>query len=188
VLVQLDPRVVQRAQRGDEQAFSAIVTEYQGAVFNFVLRSVGDRELAEDLTQDVFLRAWRSLPSYGYRAQLTTWLFQVAKNVVLDSVRAQKSRPRSVELVPELTPAIADSPIEQSETIDALWTAIGELNFDLKSPLLLRDVVGLSYKEIADTLLIPLSTVKWRIYAAREAVQLSLAQAGVTAAGAAAGG
>ena len=181
MLVQLDPSVVKRAQRGDEQAFSLIVDAYQTPVFNYLLRSVGDRELAEDLTQDVFLRVWRSLRSYGYRAQLTTWLFQVAKNVVLDSARAQKSRPSSVELVPELIPAIADAPIERSETIDALWTAIDELNFDLKTPLLLRDVVGLSYKEIADTLLIPLSTVKWRIYAAREGVQLSLAQAGISA-------
>jgi RNA polymerase sigma-70 factor (ECF subfamily) len=187
VLVQLDPSVVKRAQRGDERAFSVIVSTYQGPVFNYVLRSVGDRELAEDLTQDVFLRAWKSLSGYGYRAQLTTWLFQVAKNVVLDSVRAQSSRPRSVELVPELTPAIADAPIEQSETIDALWAAIGELSFDLKTPLLLRDVVGLSYNEIADALSIPLSTVKWRIYSAREAVQVLLAQAGITA-GAAANG
>jgi RNA polymerase sigma-70 factor (ECF subfamily) len=181
--MQLDPSVVKKAQRGDEHAFSVIVSSYQGPVFNYVLRSVGDRELAEDLTQDVFLRAWRSLPSYGYRAQLTTWLFQVAKNVVLDSIRAQKSRPRSVELVPELTPAIADAPIEQSETIDALWAAIGELSFDLKTPLLLRDVVGLSYNEIADSLEITLATVKWRIFKAREDVQVALGREGITFAG-----
>jgi RNA polymerase sigma-70 factor, ECF subfamily len=187
VLVQLDPSVVKKAQCGDERAFSVIVSTYQGPVFNYVLRSVGDRELAEDLTQDVFLRAWKALPGYGYRAQLTTWLFQVAKNVILDSVRAQSSRPRSVQLVPELTPAVADAPIERSETIDALWTAIGELSFDLKTPLLLRDVVGLSYNEIAETLSIPLSTVKWRIYSAREEVQVLLAQAGITAGAAASG-
>ena len=101
VLPQLAPDVVKRAQRGDERAYGAIVDAYRLPVFNYVLRTVADRELAEDLTQEVFLRVWRSLPSFGHRAQLSTWLFQVAKNVVLDAVRARDSRPRTTELVPE---------------------------------------------------------------------------------------
>ncbi len=180
MLPKLDPSIVKRAQRGDEDAFSVIVRTYQPAVFNYVLRSVGSRELAEDLTQDVFLRVWRSLPSYGFRAQLTTWLFQVAKNVILDDIRARNTRVQPIELVPEIAPAAATASIEQSELIGALWVAIEQLGFDLKTALLLRDVVGLSYNEIADTLEIPLTTVKWRIYSAREEVQALLAQAGIT--------
>jgi len=184
VLPQLAPDVVKRAQRGDERAYGAIVDAYRLPVFNYVLRTVGDRELAEDLTQEVFLRVWRSLPNFGHRAQLSTWLFQVAKNVVLDSLRARDSRPRTTELVPELTPAIMDASAEQAETIRELWAAVEDLTIDLRTALLLRDVVGLSYNEIAEALDVSLTTVKWRIYKAREQVQLQLSQpdAEVTAA------
>ena len=178
MLPQLAPDVVKRAQRGDERAYGAIVDAYRLPVFNYVLRTVADRELAEDLTQEVFLRVWRSLPSFGHRAQLSTWLFQVAKNVVLDAVRARDSRPRTTELVPEVTPAIDDASVEQTETIRELWCAVERLSLDLRTALLLRDVVGLSYNEIADTLDVSLATVKWRIFKAREHVQLELSELG----------
>ena len=73
-----------------------------------------------------------------------------------------------------------DAPVEQVETIDALWVAVDELNPDLKMALLLRDVVGLSYNEIADSLETTLATVKWRIFKAREEVQLALARDGIS--------
>jgi RNA polymerase sigma-70 factor (ECF subfamily) len=180
VLIQLDPSVVMKAQRGDEEAFSAIVHAYHLPIFNYVLRSVGDREHAEDLTQDVFLRVWRALPKYAFRAKLSTWIFQVAKNVVLDDIRSRKNRVEPVELVPELAPAAPEPPIEQADTIRALWVAVEQLSVDLKTALVLRDVIGLSYNEIAGTLDVPLATVKWRIYSARNQVQLALAEAGVT--------
>ena len=178
MLVQLDPSVVRKAQRGDEPAFAAIVDAYHQPVFNYVLRSVGDREHAEDLTQDVFVRVWRALPSYAFRAKLTTWIFQIAKNVVLDDLRSRKNRLQPVELVPEQLPAVAGPPIEQSEMVRALWVAVEQLSVDLKTALVLRDVVGLSYNEIAEAVDVPLATVKWRIYSARNEVQLSLAEAG----------
>jgi RNA polymerase sigma-70 factor (ECF subfamily) len=180
VLIQLDPSVVMKAQRGDEEAFSAIVRAYHTPIFNYVLRSVGDREHAEDLTQDVFLRVWRALPKYAFRAKLSTWIFQVAKNVVLDDIRSKKNRLQSVELVPELAPAAPEAPVEQAGAIRALWIAVEQLSVDLKTALVLRDVIGLSYNEIAATLDVPLATVKWRIYSARNEVQVALAEAGVT--------
>jgi RNA polymerase sigma-70 factor (ECF subfamily) len=170
VLIQLDPSVVMKAQRGDEEAFSAIVRAYHTPIFNYVLRSVGDREHAEDLTQDVFLRVWRALPKYAFRAKLSTWIFQVAKNVVLDDIRSKKNRLQSVELVPELAPAAPEAPVEQADAIRALWIAVEQLSVDLKTALVLRDVIGLSYNEIAATLDVPLATVKWRIYSARNEV------------------
>jgi RNA polymerase sigma-70 factor (ECF subfamily) len=185
VLVQLDPSVVRKAQRGDEAAFSEIVRAYHLPIFNYILRSVGDREQAEDLTQDVFLRVWRALPNYGFRAKLTTWVFQVAKNVVLDDIRSRKNRLQPIELVPELAPAAPEPPTEQAETIRALWVAVEELSLELKTALVLRDVVGLSYSEIAAAIDAPLATVKWRIYSARNEVQLALAAAGVTTPGSA---
>jgi RNA polymerase sigma-70 factor (ECF subfamily) len=180
VLIQLDPSVVMKAQRGDEEAFSVIVRTYHTPIFNYVLRSVGDREHAEDLTQDVFLRVWRALPKYAFRAKLSTWIFQVAKNVVLDDIRSKKNRLQPVELVPELAPAAPEAPVEQADAIRALWIAVEQLTVDLKTALVLRDVIGLSYNEIAATLDVPLATVKWRIYSARNEVQLALAEAGIT--------
>ena len=179
-LPQPDFGVLRKAQRGDERAFSIIVRAYQVPVFNYVLRLVGDRALAEDLTQEIFLRVYQGLPRFSLRSTFTTWLFQVAKNRVLDELRAVERRPRAtVDLddVPALE--VLDAPFERLEAIDAVWRAVENLNVDLKSALLLRDVVGLSYTEIADALEITLATVKWRIYKAREDVQLALAREGI---------
>ncbi len=150
-------------------------------MFNYVLRLVGDRSLAEDLTQEVFLRVFQGLPKFSLRSKFTTWLFQVTKNRVLDELRASERRPRALVAIDDAPPLeVVDAPVEQVETIDALWSAVDELNPDLKMALLLRDVVGLSYNEIADSLETTLATVKWRIFKGREEVQLALAREGIT--------
>ena len=181
-LAQPDPGVLRKAQRGDERAFSLILRAYETPVFNYVLRLVGgNRSLAEDLTQEVFLRVYQGLPKFSLRSKFTTWLFQVTKNRVLDELRASERRPRSVVALDDIAPLeVLDAPIERLEEIDALWRAVEDLSTDLKMALLLRDVVGLSYTEIADSLEITLATVKWRIYKAREEVQVSLAREGIT--------
>jgi RNA polymerase sigma-70 factor (ECF subfamily) len=179
-LTQPDLGVLRKAQRGDERAFSLILRAYETPVFNYVLRLVGDRTLAEDLTQEVFLRVFHGLPSFSLRSKFTTWLFQVTKNRVLDELRARERRPRAVCLEDVAPFEVLDQPLERVETIDALWRAVEGLNVDLKMALLLRDVVGLAYTEIADTLEITLATVKWRIYKGREEVQLALAREGIT--------
>jgi RNA polymerase sigma-70 factor, ECF subfamily len=179
-LPQPDFGVLRKAQRGDERAFSLILRAYEVPVFNYVMRLVGDRALAEDLTQEVFLRVYQGLPSFSLRSRFTTWLFQVTKNRVLDELRAVERRPRAVVTIEDVPPLeVLDAPLEQVEEMDAVWRAIHGLNVDLKMALLLRDVVGLSYNEIADSLEITLATVKWRIYKAREEVQLSLAREGI---------
>jgi RNA polymerase sigma-70 factor (ECF subfamily) len=139
-----------------------------------------DRALAEDLTQEVFVRVFQGLPRFSLRCKFTTWLFQVAKNRVLDELRARERRPHAVTPLEDLpTLEVLDQPIERLETIDALWRAVNELNPDLKMALLLRDVVGLPYNEIADSLEITLATVKWRIFKAREEVAHALERDGV---------
>ena len=179
-LTQPDPGVLRKAQRGDERAFTLIVRAYERPVYNYVLRLVGDRSLAEDLTQEIFIRVYQGLPGFSLRSRFTTWLFQVTKNRVLDELRALERRPRSVATLDDIPPLEAiDQPFERMETIDALWRAIEALNVDLKMALLLRDVVGLAYTEIADALEITLATVKWRIYKAREEVQAALVREGV---------
>ena len=180
-LAQPDFGVLRKAQRGDERAFSLIVRAYEVPVFNYVTRLVGDRALAEDLTQEVFIRVFQGLPKFSLRSKFTTWLFQVTKNRVLDELRANERRPRALVAIDDAPPLeVVDAPFEQVETIAALWVAVEGLNTDLKMALLLRDVVGLSYNEIADSLDTTLATVKWRIFKAREEVQLSLAREGIT--------
>jgi RNA polymerase sigma-70 factor (ECF subfamily) len=180
-LPQPDFGVLKKAQRGDERAFSLIVRAYETPVYNYVLRLVGDRALAEDLTQEVFLRVYQGLPKFSLRCRFTTWLFQVTKNRVLDELRAVERRPRAVLRLDDVPPLeVLDAPVERVEAMDAVWRAVNDLTVDLKMALLLRDVVGLSYTEIADSLEITLATVKWRIYKAREEVQLALAREGIT--------
>jgi RNA polymerase sigma-70 factor (ECF subfamily) len=153
---------LRKAQQGDERAFAVLVRAYELPVFNYVLRTVNDRALAEDLTQDIFFRVYQGLPGFSLRCRFTTWVFQIAKNRVLDELD------------------VVDAPPERVETIDALWRAVAALNPDLKMAVLLRDIVGLSYTEIADTLEVTLATVKWRIYKGREEIQLALARDGIT--------
>src|SRR6266404_929213 len=180
-LEQPDPDVLRRAQRGDERAFELILRAYELPIFNYVYRLTGDRALAEDLTQEVFVRVFQALPRFSLRCKFTTWLFQVTKNRVLDELRAKERRPLNpinLDDAPQLE--VLDQPVERAEAIDALWHAIDGLPVDLKMALLLRDVVGLSYNEIADSLSVTLATVKWRIFKAREDVQLALAREGIT--------
>jgi RNA polymerase sigma-70 factor (ECF subfamily) len=180
-LPQPDPAILRKAQRGDERAFAIIVRSYETPVYNYILRLTGDRALAEDLLQEVFLRVFQGLPRFSSRCKFTTWLFQVTKNRVLDELRARDRRPLAPLCLDDVPPLeVVDQPVERVETIDALWRAIDALNVDLKMALLLRDVVGLSYNEIADTLEVTLATVKWRIFKAREDVQLALAREGIT--------
>ena len=179
-LPQPDLGVLRKAQRGDERAFAIIVRTYEQPVYNYIVRLTGDRNLAEDLTQEVFLRVFQGLPGFSLRSRFTTWLFQVTKNRVLDELRAIERRPRAVVALEDIPPLeVVDAPAERAEAIDAVWRAVERLNPDLKMALLLRDIVGLSYTEIAETLEITLATVKWRIYKAREEVQLALHRDGV---------
>src|SRR6202162_4935880 len=182
-LQQPDFGVLRKAQRGDERAFTLIVRAYEGPVYNYVLRLVGgDRVLAEDLTRGVSLRVFQGLPRFSLRSKFTTWLFQGPKNRVLAELRANERRPRLSLVLDDVTPLeleVLDAPIERIEAMDTLWRSVEGLNVDLKMALLLRDVVGLSYTEIADSLEITLATVKWRIYKAREEVQLALAREGI---------
>jgi len=177
-LPQPDPSVLRKAQRGDEQAFATIVRQYESLVFNYVFRFVRDRQLAEDLTQEIFFRLFRSIKTFSSDALFTTWLFRVTKNRVIDEVRAMERQPRTVELDDAPPLQAVERPLAVQDMMEAIWRAVAELDVDLKMALLLRDVVGLSYQEIADSLDITLATVKWRIYCARQSIHIALAREG----------
>ena len=177
-LSQPDRRTLDDARDGDERAFACLMEAYHRPVLGYVYRMVGDAGLAEDLAQDVFLRVYQRLDGFRGQCQFTTWLFQIAKNRVLDELRAQARRPSAPFELSESTAGHGHPPErngEIDEAVGAIWQAVSRLDVDLKMPLLLRDVAGLSYREICETLDIPLATVKWRIYSARESIQHALA-------------
>jgi len=178
-LEQPDPAILRKAQRGDATAFATIVRAYKRPIFNYALRLLGDRALAEDMTQEVFIRIHQGLPGFSSKSKFTTWMFQITKYRLLDELRAIERRPRATISIDDVKPFAAhEIPSERAETIEALWAAITELPLELRAALLLRDVVGLSYNEIADSQQTTLSTVKWRIFTARKQVQIILARAG----------
>ena len=114
-LQQPDLGVLRKAQRGDERAFTLIVRTYETPIYNYVLRLVSDRALAEDLTQEVFLRVYQGLPKFSLRSKFTTWLFQVTKNRVLDELRAVERRPRLVAVLEDI------APLESSTLRSSAW-------------------------------------------------------------------
>jgi RNA polymerase sigma-70 factor (ECF subfamily) len=128
-LQQPDPAVLRKAQRGDERAFSIIVRAYETPVFNYVLRLVGDRALAEDLTQEVFLRVFQGLPKFSLRCKFTTWLFQVTKNRVLDELRASERRPRHLVALDDIAPLRDVAGLSYTEIADALEVTLATVKW-----------------------------------------------------------
>src|SRR5437763_9321606 len=117
-LPSIDTELVLRARRGDQIAFAQIVALYQKPIFNYVLRMLGDREVAEEVTQDVFLRVHQNLDRFSFRAKFTTWLFRIAKNRALDELRSDPRRHFRADLE-EAAIAVDDAPVERAATIGA---------------------------------------------------------------------
>jgi RNA polymerase sigma-70 factor (ECF subfamily) len=178
---QPDRDILRRAQAGDERAFAIILRQYHTPIYNYVLRVLlGDRALAEDLCQEIFVRVHRALPRFDDRSLFTTWLFQIAKNRLVDELRSRERRIRPSVALDSVWPLGLAAPVSPAvEDMDIVWRAIGALSPDLKMALILRDVVGLSYAEIADSLETTLAAVKWRIYKARETVAAELTREGL---------
>ena len=150
---QPDRRALSKARRGDERAFAGLVETYQRPLLAYVSRMVDDPGMAEDLTQEVFLNVHQRLDTFRGQCQFSTWLFQIAKNRVLDELRTQARRPSTPVEISEMTVAL-DHGLERrgeiDETVTAIWEAVSDLDVDFKMPLLLRDVSGLSYRQIAE--------------------------------------
>lgn len=161
--------VVERARAGDEQAFAFLVERYGQPLLSLCYASTLDAAEAEDLAQEIFLAAWQGLPRFRGQAAFSTWLFALARNACVDRARAAASRPR-------LAREQGDPPEPQSgseaarDTALAILQAASSLSLPLRQSLLLRDVQGLSYEEIAELQAVALGTVRSRIAAARAAV------------------
>jgi RNA polymerase sigma-70 factor (ECF subfamily) len=170
-----EPSVVRAAAAGDVRAFEVLVRAYQAPVWRFLRRFLGDDALAEDVTQDTFVRVHRKLHTFDGRSKFSAWLFQIARNAGIDAVRGRDRRRRreAAQL-----PAPGPSP-EAGHEIDA---ALAALSRDLREALLAVEVLGLSYVEAGALLGVPAGTVKSRVHRARERM-LGWLAAGEEAAG-----
>ena len=164
--------LVQQAQAGDQQAFGVLVRHYQRRVFALGIRFFGNADDAEDLVQETFLRAWRALDRFDPTRPLAPWLMRIASNRALTEIATRKRRGNE-ELDETLAwkGAGADENLERRELQQALGRAVGELPDDQRMILLLRTTEGLSYREISETLDIPIGTVMSRLARARETLR-----------------
>lgn len=173
-----EKELIRRARRGDQSAFEALVDRWQKPVYHHALRMTGNPEDAADVTQEVFLKFWRTLPSFRGESALSTWLYRLTDSAAIDLLRREKKRRDTLSLddsgVPPLLPADpAPSPQEQTERNEAgrqVADALAQLSEEHRRVLILRELDGLSYQEIAAILRLNPGTVKSRIARARLAL------------------
>ncbi|MDO4270187.1 MAG: sigma-70 family RNA polymerase sigma factor [Eubacteriales bacterium] len=181
-----EKHILAKARRGELAAFEELVTRYEKRVYAVALRSSGSPEDAADITQEVFLRAWRSIEAFRGDSGFSTWLFRITMNLCVDFARHRAASPQTQPLVGEddmekPVPDTAPTPeehLENSELGRELAAALGEVSEEHRRIVLLRDVSGLSYTEIAETLEISEGTVKSRLSRARIALRAVLVRRG----------
>ncbi|MCR4771424.1 MAG: sigma-70 family RNA polymerase sigma factor [Oscillospiraceae bacterium] len=174
-----EKEVIGAVLSGDKDAYEKLVLEYHKSVYNIALRMTGSPEDACDITQDVFFKAYRSLKHFRGSASFGSWIYRVASNMSIDHLRRRK-RQHTAETVylddsregerPAEIPDVSGEPygeLERKEMRRAVCEGLDMLPEEQKLILVLREVNGLSYTEIAETLKIELSTVKSRLYRAR---------------------
>ena len=181
--------IIRRVQHGDVNAFELLVAAYEKNVFNVAMQMVGNREDAQDMAQEAFLKAYNSLSSFRGDSKFSSWLYRIVSNVCLDFKRRQGRRPSSSLTVEDdegetLELDIADesqSPealLERKLTREAVRRGLQELPDEQRQILLLREIQGLSYEEIGEAMGLEPGTVKSRIFRARKKLCAFLLQDG----------
>ena len=162
--------LIQRCLAGDQMAWEDIVRQHRRRVFNIAYKFTGRHHEAEDLTQDIFLKIFKSLKTFDRRANFQTWLVSVSRNLCIDHYRSVRKERATIDRdvdAAELTPSApgqsAYAALEQKDRVDLLRNALSKLPKDLRTAVMLRDIQELSYQEIADQEHLPEGTVKSRI-------------------------
>jgi RNA polymerase sigma-70 factor (ECF subfamily) len=185
-----DADVAALAKNGREDAFRELVRRYERPVFSLIYRMVRDREVAEDLSQETFIKVLNHIDRYRPEFKLSSWLFKIANNLTIDHLRKRQLRTVSIDGSPHAATAAeaeassfdvetrGESPLEELESREvgsAIERAIAGLRPEYRACILLRHVEGRSYEEIAATLDLPLGTVKTYIHRARHELRGVLA-------------
>ncbi|MBC8099120.1 MAG: sigma-70 family RNA polymerase sigma factor [Armatimonadetes bacterium] len=179
-----DADVIHAAQRGDLEAFNALVTRYQDRVYTLAYRLIGDPAAAADAAQEAFIHAYRFLSSY-HGGSFKAWLLRIATNTCYDAMRYQKRRPATgLDDLPgaesdDGAPLPSDTPtpeeaVQQAELNNAIQACIDSLQVDYRLTLVMADVEDFSYQAIADSTGVQLGTVKSRLSRARLAMRRCL--------------
>lgn len=184
-----EKKCIQKAAKGDANAFEDLVLRYQTQIYNLCYRMTGNAEDAADLTQDAFVKVWKHLDSFQFDSSFSTWLYRLATNCCLDFLRSEKRR-ATISLVvdneedgeqmmdiPDDEPSPEETLISQEEKERLLW-AMNQLDDEQRQILTLRVVNDLSYNDIAQILKIKEGTVKSRLSRARENLRKKLLEAG----------
>ncbi|MBW7931404.1 MAG: RNA polymerase sigma factor RpoE [Gammaproteobacteria bacterium] len=181
-----DQSLVQRVQQGDRRAFDVLVLRYQQRIVKLIMRYVHDPVEAQDVAQEAFIKAYRALPAFRGDSAFYTWLHRIAINTAKNYLVSLRRRPVDYSLDlqdPENHDANArlrdeDSPeglVMQQELQQVVAQAIASLPEELRTAIMLREIDGLSYEEIASAMDCPIGTVRSRIFRAREAIDGSIA-------------
>ena len=173
--------LIQKAQKGNHDAFAALVDEHQRYVYNLALRVVKDENEALDLTQETFVRAWTALPNFKGQSQFRTWLYRIVTNLCYNRLpnlrRSLNDLGNDVmEDIPEAKFNAPADEFESNETRKHLYQALEDLDENYRLLITLRYQSELSYDEIASTLNLPLGTVKTGIFRAKEQLRKALIQ------------
>jgi len=189
-----DDVLVARVQRGDRRAYDALVLRYQQRIMKLIMRYVHDPVEAQDVAQEAFIKAYRALPGFRGDSAFYTWLYRIAINTAKNHLAAVQRRPVSLDAdsrepgSQELGDRLRDDASPErlalrDELGDTVVAAIGALPDELRNAIMLREIDGLSYEEIARAMDCPVGTVRSRIFRARDAIDKAIAALGDSAAG-----
>jgi RNA polymerase sigma-70 factor, ECF subfamily len=154
------------------------VRRYERPILNLIVRIVRDRGLAEDLAQDSFLKAFRSLGEFDVSRKFSSWVFRIAHNTALDALRRRDVAARAIAAIDDPSLVTPPDPLEQAALGRALDAAMGRLRPEVRTALVLRYQEGQSYEDIAEVLNIPVGTAKTFVHRARKQLAETLAAAG----------
>jgi len=182
---QSDLELVRRVQKGERGAFDLLVLRYQHKVVKLVARLLRDPAEAEDVAQEAFVKAYRALGSFRGDSAFYTWLYRIAVNTARNTMASRQRRPLDYEAdLSESEQSVVESRMRHGDTPEAVALtdeihrtvndAIEALPEDLRTAIILREIEGLSYEEIAEAMDCPVGTVRSRIFRAREAIDRSL--------------
>ncbi|MBM7624075.1 RNA polymerase sigma factor [Sporohalobacter salinus] len=179
-----DETLIENCKQGNDKAFSLLIEKYKQDCLNIAYQLIGDRQLAEDIAQEAFIRVYKSIGDFRGDSAFFTWLYQIVLNLCRDHFRRQSEENLfSLEnsalenILRKEIPDFDDAPenyIEKQELQRMIKESLTELSFKHRQVIVLRDLQGLTYQKIAETLKIPLGTVKSRLNTARNRLQQSL--------------
>ncbi|HID16087.1 MAG TPA: sigma-70 family RNA polymerase sigma factor [Candidatus Atribacteria bacterium] len=180
-----DNYLVQRTLEGDKRAFEALIDKYKNMVFTISFRMLGNHADAEDASQEVFLRLYKSLPKYNGNHKFSNWLYQITMNICRDELRKRKRAKSDISIDSPIREGedrevdffltddlnIPEKVVEERDLRNRLEISIQKLKDEYKEPLVLRYTKGLSYEDISSILKLPVGTIKIRIHRARRMIR-----------------